>query len=57
MPRSSFDELRRAAGVEGVVAEGSHAWLIADPEAFGQLAIHALVDSGALTSRPNLRLV
>ena len=57
VPRSSFDELRRAAGVEGVVVEGSHAWLIADPEGFGQLAIHALVDSGALTSRPNLRLV
>ncbi len=57
VPRSAFDELRQAAGTEGVVVEGSHAWLIADPEAFGQLAIHALVDSGALTSRPSLRLV
>jgi len=57
VPRSAFDELRHAAGTDGVVAEGSHAWLIADPEAFGQLAIHALVDSGALTSRPSLRLV
>ena len=29
--RSAFDELRHAAGVEGVVIEGAHAWLIADP--------------------------
>jgi pimeloyl-ACP methyl ester carboxylesterase len=57
VPRSAFDELRRAAGVEGVVVEGSHAWLIADPEAFGQLAIHALVDSGDLMAKPHLRLV
>jgi pimeloyl-ACP methyl ester carboxylesterase len=51
VPRSAFDELRRAAGVDGVVVEGAHAWLIADPQAFGELAISALVDSGALTSR------
>jgi pimeloyl-ACP methyl ester carboxylesterase len=57
VPRSSFDELRRAAGVEGMVVEGSHAWLIADPEGFGELALHALVDSGALTLRPDLRAV
>lgn len=43
--RSAFDELRHAAGVEGVVVEGSHAWPIADPRAFGELAISALVDS------------
>jgi len=45
VPRSAFDELRRAAGVEGVVVEGHHAWLIADPEVFGELAISALVDA------------
>jgi len=44
--RSSFDELRRAAGVDGVVYEGSHAWLIADPDHFRELAISALVDAG-----------
>ena len=48
VPRSAFDDLRRAAGVEGVVVEGSHAWLIADPEGFGELAISALVDARAL---------
>ena len=31
VPRSAFDDLRRAAGVEGVVIEGPHAWPIADP--------------------------
>jgi pimeloyl-ACP methyl ester carboxylesterase len=45
VPRSAFDELRRAAGVEGVVVEGAHAWLIADPRVFGELAISALVDA------------
>lgn len=52
VPRSAFDELRRAAGVEGIVVEGSHAWLIADPARFGELAISALVDSGTLVSPP-----
>ena len=45
VPRSAFDDLRRAAGVDGVVVEGSHAWLIADPDVFGELAISALVDA------------
>ena len=40
-----------------MVVEGSHSWLIADPEGFGELALHALVDSGALTLRPDLRAV
>ena len=51
VPRSAFDDLRRAAGIDGVVVDGAHAWLIADPAAFGELAISALVDSGALTTR------
>ncbi len=45
VPRSAFDELRRAAGVDGEVVDGAHAWLIAEPAAFGELAISALVDS------------
>ncbi|HEY4928515.1 MAG TPA: alpha/beta fold hydrolase [Acidimicrobiales bacterium] len=45
VPRSAFDDLRRAAGVEGVVVEGPHAWLIADPDVFGELAISALIDA------------
>jgi pimeloyl-ACP methyl ester carboxylesterase len=53
VPRSAFDELRRAAGVDGVVVEGSHAWLIADPAVFGELAISALVDSRTAHQRPS----
>jgi pimeloyl-ACP methyl ester carboxylesterase len=49
--RSAFDELRHAAGVEGVVIEGAHAWLIADPAGFRELAISALIDSGVPTAR------
>lgn len=56
VPRSAFDDLRHAAGVEGVVVEGSHAWLIADPDRFGDLAISALVDgrhgAGSGTATP-----
>jgi pimeloyl-ACP methyl ester carboxylesterase len=51
VPRSAFDDLRRAAGVDGVVVDGAHAWLIAGPAVFGELATSALVDSGALTPR------
>jgi len=51
VPRSAFDDFRHAAGVDGVVVDGSHAWLIADPARFGELAISALVDSGMLTPR------
>ena len=45
VPRSAFDELRKAAGVEGTVVEGAHAWLIAEPAVFGELVISALVDA------------
>jgi pimeloyl-ACP methyl ester carboxylesterase len=42
VPRSAFDDLRRAAGVEGTVVEGSHGWLLAHPARFGELAIPLL---------------
>jgi pimeloyl-ACP methyl ester carboxylesterase len=54
VPRSAFDELRHAAGVDGVVVEGAHAWLIADPARFGELAISALVDSASSHPRPGM---
>jgi len=54
VPRSAFDDLRHAAGVDGVVVDGAHAWLIADPAEFGELATSALVDSGALTPRSSM---
>ncbi len=52
VPRSAFDDLRHAAGVEGTVVEGSHAWLIAEPHLFGELAISALVDGRRDSAQP-----
>ncbi|HZN14632.1 MAG TPA: alpha/beta hydrolase [Acidimicrobiales bacterium] len=34
IPKSAFDALCTAIGKEGSVIEGSHSWLLADPEAF-----------------------
>lgn len=51
VPRSAFDELRHAAGVVGIVVEGPHSWLIADPARFGELAIIALADSRETMAR------
>ncbi len=36
-PRESFEALCVASGVEGTVVEGSHSWLLADPEHFGEV--------------------
>jgi pimeloyl-ACP methyl ester carboxylesterase len=57
VPRSAYDELRRAARADGVVVEGSHSWLLADPRTFGELATRVLVDSGVLPVRAPLRLL
>jgi pimeloyl-ACP methyl ester carboxylesterase len=37
IPRESFEALCVAAGVEGTVVNGSHSWLLADPERFGEV--------------------
>jgi pimeloyl-ACP methyl ester carboxylesterase len=37
IPRESFEALCVAAGVQGTVVEGSHSWLLADPEQFGEV--------------------
>ena len=37
IPRESFEALCVASGVEGTVVEGSHSWLLADPEQFGEV--------------------
>jgi pimeloyl-ACP methyl ester carboxylesterase len=51
VPRSAFDDLRHAAGVDGHVVDGRHTWLISDPGRFGELALDALVQSGDLITR------
>jgi pimeloyl-ACP methyl ester carboxylesterase len=37
IPRESFEALCVASGVEGTVVEGSHSWLLADPNRFGEV--------------------
>jgi pimeloyl-ACP methyl ester carboxylesterase len=37
IPRESFEALCVASGVEGTVVEGSHSWLLADPDQFGEV--------------------
>jgi pimeloyl-ACP methyl ester carboxylesterase len=37
VPRESFEALCVASGVDGTVVEGSHSWLLADPDQFGEV--------------------
>jgi pimeloyl-ACP methyl ester carboxylesterase len=37
IPRASFDALCAAIGSEGEVLSGRHSWLLADPDAFGEV--------------------
>lgn len=42
IPRASFDDLCQAIGNAGEVVEGSHSWLLADPDAFGEVMTNVL---------------
>jgi len=37
IPRASFDALCTAIGSEGEIVHGTHSWLLADPESFGEV--------------------
>lgn len=37
LPRASFDALCQALGTDGEVVDGNHSWLLADPDAFGEV--------------------
>lgn len=37
IPRESFEAMCIASGVEGRIVNGSHSWLLADPEQFGEV--------------------
>ena len=37
IPRESFEALCVASGVEGTIIDGSHSWLLADPQQFGEV--------------------
>jgi pimeloyl-ACP methyl ester carboxylesterase len=42
IPRASFDALCTAIGSEGEVLSGRHSWLLADPDAFGEVMTNVL---------------
>lgn len=42
IPRESFEALCVASGVEGTVVEGSHSWLLAEPDAFSEVITNDL---------------
>ena len=42
IPRASFDALCAAIGAEGEVVSGNHSWLLADPDAFGEVMTNIL---------------
>lgn len=66
IPRESFEALCVASGVEGTVVEGSHSWLLADPQRFGEVitndvrvaqAARDLEQQAPATKRKGLRRV
>ena len=64
LPVGSFEALCRAIGTEGQVVPGNHSWLLADPDAFGEVMsnvvditarrgtdeLHALLDGTSMPS-------
>lgn len=64
--RESFEALCVASGVEGTVVEGSHSWLLADPQRFGEVitndvrvaqAARALEQKSPAAKRKGLRRI
>lgn len=42
VPRASFEALCAAIGSEGEVVDGPHSWLLADPDAFGEVMTNVI---------------
>jgi pimeloyl-ACP methyl ester carboxylesterase len=42
IPRAAFDDVCQAIGLQGEVVEGTHSWLLADPDAFGEVMTNVL---------------
>jgi pimeloyl-ACP methyl ester carboxylesterase len=42
IPKASFDALCAAIGAQGEVVAGNHSWLLADPDAFGEVITNVL---------------
>lgn len=59
IPRESFEALCVASGVQGTVVDGSHSWLLADPDHFGEVITNDMsiakaaraLEAGAPTDR------
>jgi pimeloyl-ACP methyl ester carboxylesterase len=65
IPRASFDALCAAIGSEGEVVSGNHSWLLADPDAFGEVMTNSVAvaqlarqaeERAAAAPRPRRRL-
>ena len=53
IPRESFEALCVASGVEGTVIDGSHSWLLADPQQFGEVThLHRALDGSVAARLP-----
>lgn len=42
IPQASFEALCRAVGTPGELVDGNHSWLLADPDAFGEVVTNVL---------------
>ena len=42
IPKESFEAMCVAVGAQGRVVDGSHSWLLADPDAFGEVITNDL---------------
>ncbi|MCU1448204.1 MAG: Alpha/beta hydrolase fold [Acidimicrobiales bacterium] len=50
IPKASFDALCQAIGSEGEVVSGNHSWLLADPDAFGEVMTNVVSVAGVARS-------
>jgi pimeloyl-ACP methyl ester carboxylesterase len=55
IPRASFDALCAAVGAEGEVIHGRHSWLLADPEAFGEVMTNIIAVAKLAQEEPPRR--
>jgi pimeloyl-ACP methyl ester carboxylesterase len=50
IPKESFDALCNAIGQQGEVVSGNHSWLLADPDAFGEVMTNVISVAGVARS-------
>lgn len=52
IPKASFEAVCAALGAEGRVVDGNHNWLLADPDAFGEVMTNSIKVAQAATATP-----